>query len=324
MAQRTLIPLLFLSLSFLMGCSQKAAVNENPDILSMQTIDRNGFSETISSKDRLKTFSKVDFLSAQPYQKVLRVYPRNSNGQSLSRITSYHANSHPCQYLEVVEGRAHGVYKEWHQNGKLKIDAYVIEGLADVNEAAQASWLFDGLCKVYSEEGGLVAEFTYEKGLLQGEARHHHPNGQIAKILPYTQNELEGEAKVLSSSGELLESILYQKGLKHGLAKGKTLDDSWNYEELYDKGNLLEASYRSLHWPELPSVKNGEGFQVCFEKSHVEKVIEIHEGQPKGCIRNFSPSGVLVSLYHIQGSLKEGEETTLLSLSACQIPFRYP
>jgi len=304
MAKRILI----ITLLVLSGCAQKTAPNQEPEILSMQTIDRNGFSETISSKDRLKTFSKVDFLSPQPYQKVLRVYPRSTQGQSHSRITSYHSNGHPWQYLEVVEGRAHGVYKEWHQNGRLKIDAIVIEGLADVSEAAQASWLFEGISKVYNEDGSLAADFSYQKGLLQGDSKYYYSNGQIAKFLPYDQNELHGAAQIFSQSGELLESIPYQKGIKDGIAQGKAFDGSWSYEELYSQGKLLKASYSYSKWSDLPRVEKGEGHQLCFADHHLEAIIEIHEGMPQGSIRQFGKTGLLESLYHVKDGLKEGEE----------------
>jgi antitoxin component YwqK of YwqJK toxin-antitoxin module len=305
MAKRILITLALLALS---GCSQKTASNQEPEIVSMQTIDRNGFSETISSKDRLKTFSKVDFLSPQPYQKVLRVYPRNNHGQSHSRITSYHPNGHTWQYLEVVEGRAHGAYKEWHSNGRLKIEAIVIEGLADVNEAAQASWLFEGLSKVYNEDGSLAAEFSYQKGVLQGDSKYYYPNGQIAKLLPYDENEIHGAAQFFSHTGELLESIPYEKGVKNGNAHGKSSDGSWSYEEYYSQGKLLEASYSYLKWENLPRVEKGEGHQLCFADDYLDSVIEIHEGLPQGCIRQFTKNGFLESIYHIKDGLKEGEE----------------
>jgi antitoxin component YwqK of YwqJK toxin-antitoxin module len=293
---------------FLCGCAQQTVSNAEPQILSMQTIDRNGFSETISSKDRLKTFSKVDFLSAQPYQKVLRVYPRNANGQSLSRITSYHSNGHPWQYLEVVEGRANGAYKEWHPNGKLKIDANVIEGLADVSSAAQASWLFEGSSKAYRDDGSLAAEFLYQKGLLQGDSKYYYPEGQIEKILPYDQNELHGIVQLFCATGMPLELLSYQKGARDGESSGRAHDGSWGYKELYSQGKLMSASYAYNKWKDIPEVLNGEGFQLIFDDEGLHTIMEIHEGIPRGSIREFSKTGAIESLYHIKEGLKEGEE----------------
>jgi antitoxin component YwqK of YwqJK toxin-antitoxin module len=308
MAQRTFIKIYLLLSVLLFGCSQKTDT-KNPEIISMQTIDRNGFSETISSKDRLKGFAKVNFLSPQPYQKVLRVYPRNDQGQSISRITSYHPNGHIWQYLEITEGRAHGVYQEWYANSQLKIEAHVMEGLAEVSDSAQGSWLFDKTSKVWDEQGRLIAEFFYEKGVLQGNSVHYHPNGQAAKLFPYANNELDGLVSIFSTSGELLELIPFQKGVKEGCASGKATDGSWTYSESYSQGNLLEATYHSIFWNPLPKVEKGEGYQLIFKENQLDKIIEIHEGMPIGTVRQLHPDGSLHSLYHItKEGMKEGEE----------------
>lgn len=307
MAQRYLIVSLFTASVFLASCSTKTTPKD-PEIISMQTIDRNGFSETISSKDRLKNYSKLDFLAPQPYQKVLRVYPRDGQGQSISRITTYHPNGHIWQYLEVAEGRAHGIYNEWHPNGQRKIDAYVMEGLAEVSDTAQANWLFDKVSKVWDEQGRLMAEFVYEKGVLLGESKYYHENGAIAKIIPYKDNEIEGVATTFSTTGALLESVPFQNGVKEGTALGKAADGAWSFSEQYSQGNLREALYQYTPWKTLPKVENGEGFQVCFNKNKLEMIIEIHQGIPAGVVRRFNEDGSLHSLYHIKEGVKEGEE----------------
>ena len=68
-------------------------------------------SETINSKDRLNAFEKTNFLSAQPYQKVMRVYGKQENGDIKACITSYHPNGQVKQYLESVNNRAFGAYQ---------------------------------------------------------------------------------------------------------------------------------------------------------------------------------------------------------------------
>ena len=137
-------------------------------VTSINIIDRNGMSETISSKERLSAFDKTDFLTPQPYQKVLRLYGRSENGDVRARITSYHPNGQVKQYLEAANNRAHGVYKEWFANGQRKVEAFVIGGMADLNTQAEASWLFDGTSLAWDEEGHLLAKIFYQKGDLEG------------------------------------------------------------------------------------------------------------------------------------------------------------
>src|ERR1700749_5060505 len=128
--------LLMVALACLSSCASKHASSKNDGIVSMQIIDRNGFTETISNKERISSFETTDFLAPQPLQKVLRVYGRNQDGQTTSKITSYHDNGQLWQYLEAVDGRAHGVYQEWFSNGQQKIEAGVVEGGADIHDLA--------------------------------------------------------------------------------------------------------------------------------------------------------------------------------------------
>src|SRR5690349_20519709 len=134
-------------LAILYSCISTSSVQDG--LVSVQIIDRNGFSETISSKDRLESFEKTDFLANQPYQKVLRVFKQGKEGGGTSKISSYHDNGQIWQYLEVENGRAHGAFREWHPNGHLRLEATVIGGTADITEAAQMTWLFDGTCRVW-------------------------------------------------------------------------------------------------------------------------------------------------------------------------------
>src|SRR5580693_7742726 len=110
-----------LLLTLLLSSCCKRCQDKSDVMVSMQTIDRNGFTETISNRERLSSYHTTDFMQPQPYQKVLRVYGRNTAGQSSSKITSYHDNGQLWQYLEVVDGRSHGKYSEWYSNGKQKI-----------------------------------------------------------------------------------------------------------------------------------------------------------------------------------------------------------
>src|SRR5271157_5002488 len=94
------------------------------ELVLIQIQDRNGLSETISNPDRIVTYNQVDFLSAQPYKKVLRVY--KNEGKNRSVITTYHPNGTPWQMLEAKEMRAFGAFREWFACGAKKIEATVI------------------------------------------------------------------------------------------------------------------------------------------------------------------------------------------------------
>ncbi len=237
--KKAIYPIVLTTL-LLSGCRQ---TDHSSTIVSMQTIDRNGFAETVSNTDRLAPYHTVNFFKPQPYKKVLRVYGKDHEGKSGSKLNSYHSNGTNWQYLEAVDGRAHGKYLEWHENGKLKIEGIILDGLADLTENAQKSWLFDDECLVWDDEGNLQAKFFYRLGHLENEALYYFPNGNIQKQIPYTQGIIHGTLEGFDEEGNLLEKITYQEGLKNGPAIRYWAPSSCQYQELYREGQLVNASY---------------------------------------------------------------------------------
>ena len=252
-------------LSLFFSCSSKTSSNTDT-IVSMQLVDRNGMTETISNKERLKPFQEVDFSTPQPYQKVLRVYQKNPHGQATSRLTSYHTNGQIRQYLEVVDGRANGVYREWFSNGQLRIEVNVVEGLADISEVAQQSWIFDQTSNVWDERGCLLATFHYDKGRLDAPAIYYHPNGQVQKIIPYSQGVIHGTIEAFDPSGICLEKSVYIEGERQGTAEFRWSADLVQSLEQYDHDRLLEGSYFDAKGALIAKIENGMG-----EKSELRK-----------------------------------------------------
>ena len=206
-----------LSCLFFTSCSPRKAPDDST-LVSIQVIDRNGFSETISANDRLARYQNTDFCEPQPYQKVLRVFGKNAEGKTASVLTSYHSNGHLWQYLEVFNGRAHGTYREWHFNGTQKMQLHVIEGIPELSDAALKSWVFDGINQVWDESGDLVAEISYERGMMHGDSVYYYANKQVKKRIPYAQDELHGTLICYHENETVAEIIPHVKGLRHGKA----------------------------------------------------------------------------------------------------------
>ncbi len=298
---KKLIPLLLL----FAGCR---SVDHSNTITSMQTIDRNGFCETISNKDRLVTYQGIDFLASQPYEKVLRVYGKNHEGKSRSKITSYHPNGSHWQYLEALDGRANGRYLEWHENGKLKIEANVMEGVADLTESAQISWLFDEKCTVWDERGNLQAEFTYSRGHLEGEATYYFPTGNIEKVVQYTHGLIHGDYLRFDEEGNTIEQIHYVNGRKNGPASGCWSKEQPKYQEEYEEDLLINGTYFNPIGEVSSEIKNGHGVKSDFHENTLYATLEYNNGIPEGIVKLYDEKGQLVSSYQIQEGMKSGEE----------------
>lgn len=279
-----------------------------PSLSSINIIDRNGLSETISSPERLEQYTNVDFLSPQPYQKVLRVFNRDQHGDIYSFITSYYPNGFPRQYLEVVNSRAYGAYKEWHSNGIQKIDATVIGGKADIVEGAERTWLFDGCCQAWDETGKLQATIPYCNGELEGVSVYYHDNGLIWKNVPYHKNCIDGMMEVFQEDGSLLQNLYYQNGKKEGVAIRYWCPDKIASEENYCEGFLVSGRYFNLDGECIAQIDEGNGMRAVFSKTSVAEFQEFHNGVLDGKITVLDKYGRMTKYYHIKNNCKQGEE----------------
>jgi len=291
----------------LMACATHRA---GPDrMVSIQIVDRNGFDETISYPDRLAIFQEVDFLAPQPYEKVVRVYGKSAEGKSLAKLTSYHSNGHIWQYLEVVSGRANGYYKEWHPNGRLKLKAYVIEGVGNLSGEAKESWVFEGKSYVWNEDGNLRAEIPYEKGVLSGESLTYYSDGAIEKKETYNRGKIDGTITYFDRNGQLLGEEEMFQGQRHGRSYWLGNADKPPYEETYRLGKLMDGHYTDSQGETLATVSNGKGRKSTYIKGKIEKITSYEDGVPKGPVDVYHPIGFLERVFHINGEIKNGEET---------------
>jgi antitoxin component YwqK of YwqJK toxin-antitoxin module len=290
------------------GCSSPRSTQSEPELVSLHIVDREGMTEAIANPERLQSYTCVNFLDPQPYQKVLRVYSKDQEGVSRAYITAYHPNGQVKQYLESCNGRANGFYREWYPNGGLKVEGRVIEGIADLGPKAEKTWVFDGMTKAYSEEGALVAEIPYCRGAMHGFARYFHSNGAIWKEVPYENNLIQGFFNLYLNDGTLLQTSCYSQGSKEGEALRYWPDGSIASRENYSKGRLLEAAYLDQGGRECASIRNGEGWKAVFGKEEVSELQEFHGGVQEGLVQVFDKEGALLQTYRMKQGLKHGEE----------------
>lgn len=296
-------------LVFLTSCTCYQPRECDPAVLvSMNIIDRDGLSETLSNPERLDQYENVDFLANQPYQKVMRVYGRDYEGNIQAYITSYHPNGQVKEYLEVFNNRAYGTYKEWHENGKLKLDTFVVGGEADISPNAEQTWLFDGHAKAWDETGNLMAEIDYCGGELHGCSTYYHTNGNIWKKVTFHKGEMEGNFEIYLKDGEILQTIEFHNGEKHGQALRYWCESKVAADEIYSQGYLMKGRYYDLDDNLLSKVDNGDGFRTLFGRESIAEEQQYKEGLLDGLVKNYDSEGVLISQHNIKNELKHGEE----------------
>lgn len=298
--------LLALSLLLSIGCTT-IRMPCSP-LASINIIDSNGISETISNEERLKQYDNVNFLCPQPYKKVLRVYKRNEQGNILACITSYHPNGELKQYLEVLNGRAYGEYGAWYENGVRKIQARVIGGPGDLYDAIEKCWLFDGCCYAYSDDGMMEAEIPYCKGKREGIALYYHKNGNLWKEISLSNDQIEGFYTVYFDDGSLFERAEYIDGKREGPSCKYWFGGATAAEECYEENRLIEGRYYSPQGSLVAEINCGNGFKAIFGKDCVLEFHEYRAGIQEGIVQVLGKSGKVVRTYGIKDALKHGEE----------------
>ncbi len=302
-----LIPALWL----VTACShhkQPKTIENIPVLTSINIIDRNGLTETINNPERLGQYACVDFLQPQSYQKVLRIYSRDAEGNVPACITSYHPNGYPYQALEVLNCRACGDYREWYPNGVKKIEAHIIEGSGDIIDGAEKTWIFDGCSQVWKENGNLEATMPYEKGLLEGVSTYYHDNGQVWKIIPYHKNQINGVFQIYLANGDLLQSCQYNQGVKEGPAKRYWNPDRLAAEEAYCEGLLSSGRYYNCDGECIASIDEGNGTRAIFGKEAITELHDYRYGIPEGEVKLFDSYNRVKKIYHVKNGCKQGEE----------------
>ncbi len=295
----------YLTFVLMVGCSSKV-INEEPTLVSVHLIDRNGVQETISEKERLGRFQLISFLDPQPYEKVVCTYRQGV--VPITKVISYHKNGQPKQTLDVVALRANGAYREFFESGKLKLEATVIEGLGDISPQSQESWIFDGVSKVYFENGALKAEIPYEKGVLQGVAVYYREDQSVLRKSPFVDGHSHGEELFFGASGEIFGALPYIQGKLHGRSWISPLWEGGHILETYEMGRLIQGEYRTASGDLVSEVHDGFGEKSIFQNGRLVQTEEIQGGLVDGKMTFFDKEGFVNHTFLQKKGVKEGEE----------------
>ena len=277
-------------------------------LVSLTLVDPHGLTETIRARDRLERYRAVNFLLAQPYRKVVRVYGKEKEGSLRTYITSYYPNGQVKRYLQVVNSRASGLYQEWHSSGQRKLCAQVVGGEPDVEDSSITTYLFDGPAEVWDEAGRPLALFSYQRGSLEGVVIEYHPTGALKERAHFTGGLRQWLTQRFSEGGELKEEVTFHEGEPQGEAHGYWPDGRSSYNELYKKGLLHEGLYFDEEGDCIATIHQGRGRRARFLREGRFDLIEYREGVCEGAVEELDADFHLLRRYHTKNGVKHGEE----------------
>jgi len=197
----------------------------------------------------------------------------NKNGEQLvsngnGDYTTYFDNGTKESEGAVRAGKMVGIWKFWNEIGKLtEVGKYT-----EKNYELLQFWNTDGKQQIKNgsgylvtklENGVIIAEGEYLKGLTNGEWKFRNESGILISKVMYTLGLAEGESSYYFETGELDSKGLFKNNLQHGIwtwyfengskqcevefinGKKEGVQTFWNEgnklvkKEFYSKGELL-------------------------------------------------------------------------------------
>jgi antitoxin component YwqK of YwqJK toxin-antitoxin module len=145
----------------------------------------------------------------------------------------YHENGQLLVETKYSNGELNGSYKEWREDGMLKTKTTYKDGLED------------GLYEMYNKNGGLFIKSHFKDGYMYGISRQWHENGILFVERDYfTRDILNGTCKHWNSKGQLVLESHYKNGMLHGSYKEWYSDGTPHTEKTYTNGKIDDGSYK--------------------------------------------------------------------------------
>ena len=157
----------------------------------------------------------------------------------------------------IKDGKLNGLYKEWYENGELKIELNYINGVFDglvVDDTYDVK--FDGNVSSYNNKllnGDVVIFYPNQNVQMFSEFKNGIPIGKTK--LWYENGELWMEGNVINGllvdgivrmfywNGQLEMEENYKNNVLDGLRRGWDTNGQLKFEQTYDNGELIEEKY---------------------------------------------------------------------------------
>ncbi|MCI4668503.1 MAG: hypothetical protein MRZ79_10220 [Bacteroidia bacterium] len=175
-------------------------------------------------------------LSTNEKNGIMRVYKKNGDlwktmvyvDNMLEDTTRffYSRTGEPLKTVPMQKDKRHGVAKEYFKNGKVKREQPYINNLKE------------GFHRIYDEEGRILSETYYNKGLKEKIAITNFEDvDQLHEKISYKQNRRYGAYEKYNQQGKLVLKGEYRNGYPVG---------TWRFRTVV--GNLKDASPSELSY----------------------------------------------------------------------------
>lgn len=178
------------------------------------------------------------------------------------------------------DGKPDGYWKNFHKNGKLKI------------EGNRKNFQLDSNWKFYDERGRVQKLVTYSAGKKNGLLIQYDTSQKILSTETYSNDILEGFKRNFYKSGKTKSIVPFTKGKQDGTAYEYN-EDSLITSIIIYKGGILQ-SFEKINQKDATNKKQGI-WKEFYDNLEVKKEQKFNDDSLDGYVKEFDKKGNLLS-----------------------------
>lgn len=128
------------------------------------------------------------------------LFAKDSDERFTGILTEYFSGTNKRSSIEILDGKAHGLSRGWHENGQLEVEETFEQGVA---HGQRTRWHANGQKK---------SEAMIMNGELNGRFTQFHPNGQRAAEVNMVAGKPHGESLAWNDAGDLAARVELSAG----------------------------------------------------------------------------------------------------------------
>ena len=251
-------------------------------------------------------FKQNDYIKSVPIEQLEKidnlVYYQNKLYSGF--ITYETFDKFPKKIMEYKNGIEGGKFKEFYENGQIKLDSNIINGQPH------------GENKEYYENGELMMEGSFKEGKNEGLWKGYYENGKKKIEEEYKDGINHGIYKKYYENGKLYQETTFNDGENDGLYMEYKEDGSIHKKTLFKKGEEI------MDYPEVDNIDEskedikiennikGELQKTYHEGTeNIESEYYIDNGKRNGPMKVFYESGQLRTEMNFKNDLPDGKGT---------------
>lgn len=196
----------------------------------------------------------------------LQMLPWFASGQARDNMMTYHENGAIREVFSIIRMPENpdtvlrdGLYRRFHEDQSLALEVMYANGAKEglmkeyypgTDQLQRVTYFVKdtarGPFKVYYEDGEVLQEGNFEKGLLQDTIRTWYPNGDLKDITLFEKGVPHGPALAYNSSGNLIKRVPFAGGRISGELKEFFEDGTVKLRQFYQNGNQ-EGDFFEYH-----------------------------------------------------------------------------